>query len=57
MAEKVDICVTLDLQVKEEFERVCEEMGLTIQEAIEIFVKETVRRGKIPFEISTEDLW
>ena len=41
--------------LKDQAEKVCAEYGLTLEEATILFFKETVRLGKLPFEID-EDL-
>ncbi len=52
--ETITIEIDTDLynQVKEIFSR----YGLTVEEAIVLFIKETVKRGTIPFSYSKDDL-
>jgi DNA-damage-inducible protein J len=47
--------VRLENDLKENFTKVCENMGLSISTAITIFAKTVVRERRIPFEIATSD--
>ena len=49
--EKVTVSARIDKDVKEQFERVCESMGLKVTDAINIFVREVVREQAIPFDV------
>ena len=49
--EKVIISARIDKDVKEQFESVCESMGMKVTDAINIFVREVVREQGIPFEV------
>lgn len=52
--EKVDLIVSVDSDTKQEFEEFCSDMGLTVEAAINIFMKKTIRERKIPFEIGED---
>lgn len=45
----------IDTELKEQTEKVLAENGLTLEEATILFFEETVRLGKLPFELD-EDL-
>lgn len=43
--------IKMEENLKNEFEKVCESMGMTRDEAFEIFAREVVEEGKIPFDV------
>ncbi len=47
-----NICIRLDENLKKQFDYLCNEFGLTMTTAINMFVKAVVRENRIPFEIS-----
>ncbi len=47
-----NICMRMDTELKKEAERVFSELGMNMTTAFNIFVRQSVRQGKIPFEIS-----
>ena len=55
-----DKCMTkittarLDSKNKERFELFCKSIGLTASAAFNLFVKATLREGKIPFELQSD---
>ena len=55
MGKLVEITLEIDADLKEQAEKVCMENGLTLEEAAILFFEETVRLGKLPFELD-EDL-
>lgn len=52
--DKVTITFTIDKELKEQCEKICAEAGLTLEEATILFFEETLRQGKIPFEVDDE---
>ena len=48
---KKSINFHLDEEVKEEAEKLFSELGLSIEEALNIFIKRSVKEKRIPFEI------
>jgi DNA-damage-inducible protein J len=44
----------MDENLKREFDALCNDLGLTMTAAINVFAKTVVRRQKIPFEISKD---
>lgn len=48
---------TLSMRVEEglkkDFDRICDELGLTSTAAITVFMKTVVREKRIPFEVTT----
>ena len=52
MAESVNVNIRMDKKVKEEADAFFNALGLNMTSAINIFVKQSLRQGKIPFELS-----
>lgn len=48
------INIRMDKELKLQFEKLCEDMGMTMSAAINIFVEKAVREYRIPFEVGTE---
>ncbi len=46
------LSVRMDTETKESFARFCEDAGLSVSTAINLFAKQTIKMQKIPFEIS-----
>lgn len=51
------INVRIDEDLKKQFESFCNETGLNISTAINIFVKTVVREKQIPFKITTNPFY
>ena len=51
MAE-VSFSIQMDKNLKEQFEQVCSDLGMSISMAITIFARTVVHERKIPFEIA-----
>ena len=51
------INVRMDEDLKKQFEVFCEETGLNISTAINMFVKTVVRENKIPFKIEADPFY
>lgn len=51
----VNVNIRMDSGLKHQFEKFCEDMGLTMSAAFNIFAKKAVREYRIPFEISGEN--
>jgi len=54
--EKVIISARIDKDVKEQFESVCESMGMKVTDAINIFVREVIREQGSPFEVKLKSV-
>ncbi len=48
---QTNVNIRMDADLKREFEAFCEDMGMTMTTAINLFVKKAVREYRIPFEI------
>lgn len=46
--------IRMDSELKRQFETFCNDMGMTMTTAFNIFAKKTVREYRIPFEIGGE---
>lgn len=51
------INIRIDEETKRQFENFCNETGLNISTAINIFVKTVVREKQIPFKITSEPFY
>ena len=49
--------IRMDEQLKQDFEHVCEELGLNMTTAITIFAKKMSREKRIPFEVSLDPFY
>ncbi len=55
MATDSTVTVRMDSALKNEADRICNEMGLSISSAITIFIKRLVNDRAIPFKVSAPD--
>jgi len=60
MSERKEELVTVEFkipkQLYDEVSVILAEQGLTVEEVLVLFLKETVRLGRIPFEYTQQDL-
>lgn len=49
------LSVRVDEKDKKDFEVFCNNTGMNISTAINLFIKTVLREGRIPFQISTKD--
>ncbi len=54
--EQVTITVRLPTEIYEKAAEILAGQGLTVEDAIILFIKETVRLGRIPFDYTEEAL-
>lgn len=52
MAESINVNIRMDKEIKEEADAFFNALGLNMTSAINIFVRQSLRQGKIPFELS-----
>jgi len=52
MAETTNLNIRIDKELKEQAETFFGELGLNMTTAFNIFVRQSLRQGKIPFELS-----
>ncbi|MEL7624715.1 MAG: type II toxin-antitoxin system RelB/DinJ family antitoxin [Clostridiales bacterium] len=51
MAETINVTIRLDKEVKENAEKLFNELGMNLSTAFNVFARQSLRQGKIPFEI------
>ena len=51
MAGTINVTIRLDKDVKENAERLFNDLGMNLSTAINLFARQSLRQGKIPFEI------
>jgi DNA-damage-inducible protein J len=54
MSDTTNLSIRIDKKLKNEADLVFNEMGMNLTTAITIFIKQSVRQKKIPFEINLE---
>lgn len=54
MSEMTNVNIRMDKEVKKQFEAFCDDMGLSMTTAFNIFAKKVIREYRIPFEIGGE---
>ncbi len=57
MVPAVQITMRAEPSVKANFEAICKEIGLSVNAALNIFVKRVIRDRKIPFEVSADPFY
>lgn len=50
----VNVNIRMDSDLKQRFEAFCDDMGMTMTTAFNVFAKKAVREYRIPFEIGAE---
>lgn len=51
MADTINVTIRLDKDIKEKAEELFGEFGMNLSTAFNVFARQAVRQGKIPFEI------
>ena len=51
---QTNLNIRIDERLKKEFDNLCNDLGLTMTSAVNVFAKTAVRRQRIPFEISMD---
>ena len=54
---QTNISIRIDENLKKQFEKFCEDTGMTMTTAFNIFVKKAVKEQKIPFEITADPFY
>ena len=54
---QTNINIRMDDKLKQQFDHLCNELGLNMSTAITIFAKTMVRQQKIPFEIALDPFY
>ena len=48
------ITIELDADLAREFEELCSETGMSMDEAIMVFIRESIRQKRFPFDLDAE---
>jgi DNA-damage-inducible protein J len=51
MSETINVTIRLDRDIKEQAEKMFHEFGMNLSTAFNVFARQSLRQGKIPFEI------
>jgi DNA-damage-inducible protein J len=51
MTETINVTIRLDKDIKEQAEKMFNDFGMNLSTAFNIFARQSLRQGKIPFEI------
>ena len=51
MADTINVTIRLNREVKEQAERMFNDFGMNLSTAFNIFARQSLRQGRIPFEI------
>ena len=54
---QTNINIRMDSQLKDQFEAFCNNTGLTMSTAFNVFAKTSVRLQKVPFEITADSFY
>lgn len=54
MGKLVEITLEIDAELKDQAEKLFMEIGLTLEEATVLFFEETVRLGRLPFDLDED---
>ena len=50
--DTINLSIRMERELKEQAENLFSELGMNMTTALNIFIRQSVRQGKIPFEIS-----
>lgn len=54
---QTNINIRIDKELKKQFEKFCQDIGMTMTTAFNIFAKKAVKEQKIPFEITADPFY
>ena len=57
MMTQATLSVRMDPMLKEQFNILCKEFGMSVSTAVTLFAKATLRENKIPFEIASDPFY
>ena len=52
---QVSMTVRIDSDIKSSFEKLCTQFGMSANAAMNVFARAVVQRGKIPFELMSDE--
>lgn len=51
----IQVTARIDEDIKQDFERICKNIGLSVSSAINMFAHATVKRCNLPFDIEVDE--
>ena len=54
---QTNVNIRMDEELKKQFDKFCQDVGMTMTTAICVFVKKAVREQRIPFEIESDPFY
>ncbi len=54
---QTNINIRIDEELKKQFEKFCDDTGLTMTAAFNLFIKKAVKEQRIPFEITADPFY
>jgi len=51
MAETINVTIRMNREIKENAEKLFDDFGMNLSTAFNVFARQSLRQGKIPFEI------
>lgn len=54
MANQTNLNIRTDIEVKRNAERIFEQLGLNMSTAVNIFLRQAIRQGGLPFEVKID---
>ena len=55
MSKKVNVTIRIDEEIKNQFDRLLDDLGIGFTAAVNLFIRKSLRTGGIPFHISIDD--
>ena len=52
-----NLSIRIDDSLKNDFQKICNELGMDMSTAITIFMKQTTRERRIPFDITLDPMY
>ena len=52
---QVSMTVRMDSELKQTFDKLCSQFGMSSNAAMNVFAKAVVQRGRIPFEVMSDE--
>ena len=57
MMNNTNLSIRIDDSLKNDFQKICNELGMDMSTAITIFMKQTTRERRIPFDITLDPMY
>lgn len=57
MSQQANINIRMDADLKQDFDKVCDDLGMSMTTAITIFIKKMTREKRVPFEVSMDPFY